>query len=242
MSSTVDINKRSIFNSTKSEIAKIFFGTLNSEKENEQQENIYPVKSQEDLVKFINDLAYSPNPSLMVALYPDYSKYITFFIETSVAQTKQILLTNALQTDPNIIITRATNYGLATAGSMVWSMLDPEQRNKAMIDASVTNPLTALLYNRLNKGMSPIPQQIISLGVMAISKIFPGQYGIPYLILDVYDEYKWYNQAMDEINNLKQFALNGKDPCEKPALNTELKCEDNKDKLIEEIDKYEERS
>ena len=90
MSQTVDFNKRSLFNGTKSEIINIFLSNINIGSNKEE----YPEKKQEDVVKFINDLTHSPNPASMLYLYPDYSKYVSFFIESIKSQTKSILLVN----------------------------------------------------------------------------------------------------------------------------------------------------
>lgn len=238
MSNTVDYNKRAIFNSTKAALAEIFFSNVVSLESNSN--DTYNERNQEDVVKFINDLAYSSNPAALVYLNPDYSKHISFFLQALQQQTKSILLSNAVQTEPSMFVTRTINYSLSTASSMAWSLVDQEERNRIMIESSVNNPAASLLYNRLNKGMGPLPQALLwPLGALLTGNwIAPFSWG--YLTLDTIDEGIWLSKALQEIEELKKYALDGQDPCENTGLNTKLTCVDNKDKLIKEIDQYEE--
>ena len=102
----------------------------------------------------------------------------------------------------------------------------------------MNNKVLSLLYNRLDKGMSPLPDIAISTPLMLTGN-FPLIYGIPYLAMDSYDYYEWYTKALQEIEQLRQSALEGKDPCEINQPNTNIDCKDNKIKLLEEINKYE---
>ena len=231
---TIDTNKRSIFIGTKQELASIFFSNVNRQ----SSSTVYEERPQEDIVKFINNLSKTADPALMVYLNPSYSKYIEFAISAIRAQAKQSLLLNAVYTEPNIALTRVLNYSLTAASIMAWSLIDQKERDTLMLRASVDNTALSLFYDRINNGMGPIPQQILSL--TALGAGIPGFYGIPYLALDALDEYDWFNTAMKNIENLRKQALNGQDPCEVTDINTDLSCKDNKDKLLLEINKLEE--
>lgn len=236
MYNTIDTNKRSIFVGTKQELASIFFSNVNRQ----SSSAVYEERPQEDIVKFINNLSKTADPALMVYLNPSYSRYIEFAIGAIRAQAKQSLLLNAVYTEPNIALTRVVNYSLTAASIMAWSLIDQKERDALMLRASVDNVSLSLLYDRINNGKGPIPQQILSLAASAVGAGIPGLYGIPYLGLDVLDEYDWFNTAMKNIENLRNQALNGQDPCEVTDINTDLLCEDNIDRLLEEINKFEE--
>ncbi len=234
MSSTIDYVKRSVFINTKEELFKIFRGLVNIS----SNQAVYEERTPEDITKVIRNIAYSHNPSAMIYINTGYSKYINFAIDAVRRQSKSILLTNALQTDPNIAITYAINRIASATSTMAWGLTDQNVRNNLILEASVKNKSLAYLYNRFNNGMSPVPNIVVA-GGLSIFGVFPGVYGIPYLALDTLDEYDWYVKATKEIEELAKHTAQDKDPCEIVDINTDITCETNSQKLVEELNKFE---
>lgn len=237
-----DFEKRSLFVNTKGELFKVFFKTINLTSE-ETGERVYEEKKQEDIVKFLNSLIFSGNPAAMLYTNPDYSKYIKFFIDAIRRESKRFFLRDALRTNFNIFLTKAINTGLAAAGAIAWSLIEPEERNKMLIRESVNNRFIAHMYKRFENGMSPIPDLGTSTLISAASGFtnWPNDTGWAYLALDTLDEYDFHVNANKELDELAKYALQDKNPCEveEADLKTDLSCSENKEQLINELDKFE---
>lgn len=241
MANSYDFEKRSIFVGTKGELFKIFFKTSNFTSTDSQIQ--YQEKTQEDIIKFLNTLLFSGNPAALIYTNPDYSKYIKFFLQATRKDLKSYFLRDSLRTNFNIFLTKSINAGLATAGAIGWSLIDAEEKNNLLIKESVNNRPLAHIYKRFENAKSPIPDAIMAGIVWASSgySLIPNDTGLYYLLLDTWDEIDFYIATEKELDDLAKYALQDKERCkvDDSDLRTSLSCEDNKQELIKELDKFE---
>jgi hypothetical protein len=244
MANIVDSNKRASFFSTKSELAKSFFNNISSLTTVEEADaNIgdNAIKREEDVIQFIQKLAYSPTPAAMVSLKPEYAKYVKSYLMLLLETTRNSLLTLAEATDLNISITRKINQIATFIGVTAFGFLDDETKISAII-----SDLT-LGAKRISDGRSPVPDAGISAGVM-LSGILPGLSGVAYLLTDTIAESFYYAKAQEEVNQLINSSAEARkvDPCaitpeqkQDIAVNTTCSPE-SKTKLKKEINSLEE--
>jgi len=246
MANTVDSVKRNIFAGTKAELAKLFFSNVNNLDSDTTEEEKYNEKADEDIVKFISKIGYTNNPAALAVLNPDYSKYISYFIEASLEETKSILLNNAIYTDKNILLTRLINNGLSFASAVSWSLIDAPDRQKLIADAAVNNRVLGLFYKRLDGGLSPTPDILISAALSFTKVGSPASLGVAYLLLDTYKEAKWGINTWAELTKLAESIRSqlGVDKCAKIEDSTPaIACNPNlRPGLLSEVNKYEEYS
>jgi hypothetical protein len=215
MANTIDFNKKTILASTKSELANLLFQTLPNVLEETGESQVENTRKQEDIVKFVKNLAYSPNPSVMSALYPDYSKYVEFYKRAALTTARTVLLTVASNSDKNILLTRFINTLSATIGSIGWSLTPPETRRKLI--ATSSEPAALFLYKRLEDGKSLFPDALIS-GLLAIKVPYDQLLlSLSYLTIDTISEVVYYIDSLEEIKKLREeYTEEGQplDPCE----------------------------
>jgi len=240
MANTIDFTKRSIFIGTKTSLFRIFCSTVNIV----QDQAVYEQKSDEDVLKFITNIFYSPNPSATVYLNPDYARYIDFFVQASIQEAKSILLNTALPVDRPLAITKIVNTGLASASIIAWSMIDRDYRNDMLVNLAIRNKTAALLtYKRFSDGMSPIPDWLLYAGlgtIGAFTAMPPTPAGIGYALIDMYDYWKWWSKASLELDELIKAAIGDQEPCNVvDDVVTDKECEKISGLLLTEINKYE---
>jgi len=215
MAETVDTTKRSIFYSTKSGLASILFSNL-GDLTNATPEEIADIsgseRSQEDIIRFLQNLSASPNPAAVTLLKPEYSKYTKKFLNLLLQTTRNTLSTLAENTDPNIALTKKINYLTTFVSATAFSFLDEKTKNLL-----VANDPT-LVQKRISDGRSPTPDILVSLAVSF--GIPPLLTGWAYLASDTIQEAVYMQNAFLEVQQLKNSILrdtNG-DPCAiKPA-------------------------
>lgn len=238
MASTADSKKKGLYGGTKSELVKVFFRRypLTSD----ETEDIYADKNynQEDIIKFISGLKYAANPALMTQTDFRFKKYVEFFLRATLYETRQILLKASSATDPVIKLTRIINFISATASMIGWSMVDPETKSKTFNDAVLNNYFKALAMERMNAGMSVLPDAIVATGVCLVTWTVPTLLGISYLVTDTAVEGLWLMDADQKIRALREelLARNELDPCKPNDTEVEaLKCDEKlKNSLKEE--------
>lgn len=245
MTSTVDVQKRNLFSGTKSELARLFFENINSLSEPEDK-NLYEEKPDEDIINFITKIGFSNNPAALATLNPDYSKYISFFLEAALEETRSILLNSSMFIDKNITITRTINYVLSTISSLSWSFMDQKTRDKLIADAAVNNRPLALLYKRAESAMSPIPDALTSIGLCFTPAGLPDKIGRYYLMFDTIKEIIWAEKTNQQLSDLAASIAeqNNKDVCEVTTPDAQDVLEEctveKRDKLLAEFNKLEE--
>jgi hypothetical protein len=197
------------------------------------------------LNSFLNNLAYSPSPAAMIALNPNYSKYIKFFMQAAIDNSRAFALNQAQQSDPNIKLTRAINMVTTVTGLISWSLMSQKTRQSLILNS---NDITSLLiYKRLEDGRSITPDLVTSLGITvgSLGTLTPGVAGWTYLALDSINEAQYYSNSLEEIRKLKGLKGN-EDPCSPSRIGTESGGEidpscnpDKQKKLTDEINSFE---
>jgi hypothetical protein len=257
MANTIDATKRNIFSSTKSELVSLVYQLIPfTEEEVAADPAITSIttvtKKQEDVVKFVRNLAYSPSPAALINLAPDYSKYIDFYLRATLSTTRTILLNVAQATDINIAVTRTINSAITSINSIAWSLTDPETRNRLIVESNDAE--SVFLFKRLQDGRSLIPDFALSLA-LNFSPFSPVKYTSPsiaiaYLIVDTISEGVYTVDSFEEIRKLKELyeknTAKPLQPCEvppKPAITEEqvIKCTPDIQKdLRNQVDAFEE--
>jgi hypothetical protein len=221
---TVDYTKRIQFSKTLKSLSRIFFSNSgNSSITQEEQESFAGSnKSQQEVVKFIQDLGYSSNPAVFGMLKPQYGKYVKYFLEEAARQGRNTLLRIAQNGDRNISLTRKINFAASTAAMISWVLVPDEDKQNLIYNSS--NELEALFWKRIDSGRSPIPDVATS-GLLMLGSIFPGPYGIAYLLNDTLLEAAWTNTALYQLRQAK--GLKAKDdPCAPKNSGTQDKKQD----------------
>jgi hypothetical protein len=247
MANTVNPTTRTIFNGTKAELAKIFNSNVVLSKEDSEKTSfVEQEKSQEDLEKFLKNLAYSPNPAAMVMTKPEYAKYIKFAVNASIASSRQFLLNLSQTNNKNIRLTRFINKIYSTVTTLSWSMLDQETRTKLILDSS--DVMSVIFYKRMEDGRSISPDAFTSLGVLATTALlgtplYPDIPGSAYLLLDSIQEAQYYIDSLNEIRQMKGLKVND-DPCRSSQEiigdSIDASCNlQKRQKLINDINEYE---
>lgn len=219
MACTVDYSKKSIFSGTKAELAKIYFSV--SSKFGEKNNKYVDTRSKENIVKSILDIGYTADPIKTAQAYPDLMKYVMFFMENQLYSARNTLLTTAMATDPNIMVTRIFNKimdALSTAG---WSFVPQDIKNKELINAAVANNLYSFLtLKKLNSNKAPalIPytsNDLIMSALVTASGIPVTPLGAGYLLTDAGTEIIWTLKQLKEKDDIRaaQAALTKQDPC-----------------------------
>lgn len=247
---TVEFNKKNIFGSTKAELAKINFSLLSSSGSGGNKYKNF-TRSQESVIKAILDMTYSPNPALVALAYPDMSKEVFFFLESQLYNARSILLTSALSSDANIQLTRFLNTIIGTTAGVVWSSINPEQRKTAIINAAVKNDMLSFFtYKRLDSSMPPVPLPIspdfLTSFALSVSGIpVTTAAGIGYLLTDIGTDTIWGFKQAQEMQEIKEAALNNinKEECE--VIPDEVKpftcTPEFREYLIKDLNKFEEK-
>lgn len=203
MAETVDNKKRSIFYSTKSDLASIFFSNLGDLQALEDTDaNIVDnsERSQEDIIKFLQNLTASPNPAAVALLKPEYSKYVKKFLNLTLETSRNTLSTLAENTDPNISLTKKVNFLTTFFATTAFSFLDEKSRTLAIINDPT------LVTKRISDGRSPTPDLLVSLGISFF--IPPLLSGIAYLATDTIFESTYMINASREVDALAQSIKN----------------------------------
>jgi len=242
MSNTVDANKRTIFYSTKSELANMFFGnigglTVIDEADTNVGQN--SLKSQEDVIKFLQNLAYSPSPAAMVLLKPEYSKYVKKYLTLVLQTTRDTLASVAQATDLNISTTRKISQISAFIATTTFAFLDDESKVKAIVGDPT------LRVKRISDGKAPIEDLAVSLGLSAFG-MWPTLLGWSYLTVDTIQESIYLASAQKEVEQLRNSIKTEQpiDPCaitpkQQDEIANNTKCTpNNKKALIQEINQY----
>jgi hypothetical protein len=243
MASIVDIKKQSAFSATKQALFNILFSTLPAESEEDTNLlNQFSAPRQEDVIKFLTDLGTSNNPALMIKLKPQYSKYLVYFLEQLIYETRRILLTIADTNDKNIFLTRRINNAISVAQSLMWSLTPQEERDKLI--ANSTNAAQKVFWARLDSGKSIIPDLLVSLQVM-LKGIPITEIGAKYLAFDTLSEAIWIARAISGVRTSVGIDAE-QDPCAiveniPEIVSTRFECTvENKKDLIKEVDSFEE--
>jgi hypothetical protein len=196
-----------MFVGTKDSLVAIILQNIQGAEQTAEQQLEKP--DYQDINNFIYNLAYSPNPAAMIALRPEYSRYIKYFLTAALAMARSQTLTIAKTMDPNIMLTRVIGESLATIGMLSWSLIPQETRTNLIRDS---NEFASLLtYKRLEDGRSLSPDLTTS-GLISFW-LPPTPVGIGYLVLDTLQEYQYYANSMTEIRQLKDLKPK-QDPCE----------------------------
>ena len=195
----------------------------------------------QDLNTFLDNLGYSPSPAAMIALRPNYSKYIKTYLQLAANTARVQLLNVATSMDPNIMLTRLISEAMSTIGMLTWGLTPQENRTKLIIEA---NDLSSLLfYKRLEDGRALIPDALTSAGLSA-GLVWPTPIGFSYLTLDSLQEADYYSKSMTQIRQMKSLAPE-QDPCEKPVQESSMEAPaptctpDRQAKGREEVDSLE---
>ncbi len=237
---TVDIQKRTIFSSTKSGLAQIFFSNIGNLTDLDQRESNLvssdsSVRKLDDVYDFLIKLSFSANPAAMIITRPEYSKYAKEFLLTAGQVAKSTLEIMATKADKNIALTRQISNLLSFTSSTAWSLLDQQSRTSLIVNDGT------LFYKRINDGKPPIPELITSLGVSAASKglLWPSSIGWGYLAVDSVLEAFWYENARNEVNKLISNYTNA-EPCDIPQQNIDtvvenIVCNDDTIKYLKDV-------
>lgn len=237
---TIDVDIRSIFYGTKSSLAQILFSNVGSLTNNEDilqdQESIEEGRNTEDVIKFINNLAYSASPAAFITTDPQYSKYIKYAGEAIVTAVRNILSTVATAQDPNVFIAKSNNLLVTTAISIPFSLLD-EETKLTLIAGDDT-----LILKRIYDARSVLPDAVFAFS----APILPTTLGFAYYAVDSIQEGIYYKNAFDDVKELRKIL--DEDPCKvtQEEINRSIAEETeecNLDKqiaLIKEIDALEE--
>jgi hypothetical protein len=194
---------------------------------------------------FLNNLAYSPTPAAMIALNPQYSKYIKFFLQAAFDSSRAFALSTAQSVDPNIKLTRLLNKISTTVGILSWSRVDQKTRQSLILNSKDITSL--LFYKRLEDGRSITPDLVTSLLLTggSLGALSPTVAGWTYLGFDSINEAQYYTNSLEEIRKLK--GLKGdQDPCEAPnntlgdgTVDNPTCTIDKQEKLKKEINSFE---
>jgi hypothetical protein len=213
MSCEVDPKKRFIFSQT---ISELFLIMSNNSKQTDidiPDQKIALTNKEtniEDIEKFLANAGYSNIPMALIALNPRYSKYLKFFAKALFDSTREIVLRTAQYSDPNIVLTRAINDGLAIGSVTAWSFVNPDSRNELLY----ANLGAYWLFSRLNEGRSPLPDFATSTGI-AVKGVPPSKIGVGYIALDTVNEVLYLAEKNKEWReHLKNSGQENKDPCE----------------------------
>lgn len=201
----------SAFIGTKNTLASLILQNIQgTEQENASAEQ---APDYQDINNFITNLAFSPNPSAMISLKPEYSRYVKYFLTAALNLARSQTLTIAKTTDPNIMLTRAIDESLATVGMLSWSLIPQETRNnliKGDSSGGLVSDTTSLFYKRLEDGRSLSPDALTSIALVWIP-LTPVGWG--YLFFDTLQEIQYTQKALTEIRALRGLK-DGQDPCE----------------------------
>jgi len=257
MANTVDGNKRGIFGKTKIELFNLFYKSVELL---EIKTTNQPQQSDEDIIKFINGISNSGNPSALAYTNPQFSKYINFFLQASRQQVKSILGTVALQTEQNMLWTRIIQTTLGYVSNTTWSLLDDSYRNKSLMETYLRyykengfeagipsiNSESAYTLKRISEGKSPLADWMVSAGIGSLGlfawNLFPGVYTLAYGALDLWEYVEWRTKSHEEIKKAVEGFLAGKEVCQvnEQEINGSMLCQDNYETLLSEINKHEE--
>lgn len=243
MADTVDYKKRVAFYNVKSELSQIFFSNIKNIKkvaDLSEEDDKFTNRRVEEVVKFINNLTYSPSPAILLKAEPQYSKYIKYAMEASLNLMRTTLSTMAEASDPNISLTKKLNLLATTALSIPFGLLDAKAKNNLIINDPT------LTVKRISDGRSFVLDAGLSLPMIYFLPLTP--VGISYLLVDTVQETLYYINALEEVSKMTgQDELKTEDPCEVPASVTnntvnndvEMCTADSQKKLIQEIDSME---
>jgi len=220
---TVELDKRSIFYASKSDLASIFFNLIGQLTEVEESDSNIETfnRSQEDVMDFLTKISYSASPASMVFLRPEYSKYVKKYLLWLLDFTTKTLGTIAEQSSKNIQLTKLISRATVLISTGVWSLLDSQTRTSLIAkDAS-------LFSMRIDQGKPLLPESVVSVGLFVGSGLNPlmnpGQIGWAFDAFDAIGETIWYYNAVMEYLRL-QGQKPQNDPCQIP--------QENKDKAI----------
>lgn len=252
MSSTIDSQKRTMFSGTKQEIARLFFSLSILTGSTD-----YSVPNDKDIIKFFEKMSFTKNPSLIATSNPDYLSYVKFAIQAIFEQVHQILQTEAMYSDVNILLTRLINDSLTLVGTFAWAFVEPEAKENIFNERALDdNWISYAFYKRLDEslpitGWAPAPYTVISgdFTVSMLIALFGGPIPLNpvswvYLAMDVIKEAAWGVQAYQEMQDKRKYLLSQikKDAC--TVNETDLiedKCSPEKQKyLLDQINKFEE--
>lgn len=206
---TIDATKKAIYYAAKSDLASIFFSNAQNltkidERDIDGIENSQ--KSQEDVVRFLTNLEFSPSPALMITMQPSYGRYIKTFLLASLNIARSTLSTIAEATDPNISITKKINLASTFAAATAFTLMSEE----AKLSAILSDPTYTL--KRLYDGRSIVPDAAISLPLALL--VFPTPIAWTYLAVDTIQEALYYSQITTElVQNTGQNAMQTTNPC-----------------------------
>jgi len=257
MASTVDSKKRGIFSKTKVELFSLFYKTaslLNVETVDIAE------KSEEDIIKFINGLSNSGNPSSLTYTNQQTAKYINFFMQATRQQAKSILGTVAMQTEQNMFFTKLIQTTLGFASNTTWSLLDDKIKNKSLMETYVKyykesgfeagvpsiNSESAYTLKRISEGKSPLADFMVSFSLAGLGffawNLFPGVYTLAYDAIDIWEYAEWRTKSHEEIKKAVEGFLAGREVCQvsPQEIKEIIACEDNYETLVNEMNKHEE--
>lgn len=245
MASTVDYKKRNIFGATKQKLLNILFSVSQIDPSSQEDADLIQQTtdpSQEDVIKFLNDLSTSDNPALLINLKPQYSKYIIYFLEQMLIFNRNTTLAIADTSDKNIYLTRRINKAISAIQTLIWSATPEESRNSLISENS--NLAQKIFWKRLESGKSIILDSLVSAGI-SFAGLPTTELGSKYLLYDNLLEGVWLTRAVEDIRTSLGLTAE-QDPCEivqnVPATvrNTLVCTPQNKINLIKEIDSLEE--
>lgn len=249
MANTIDGDKRSLFSSTKTELVTLLYQLIPfSEEENPQGVDLGS-KNQEDIIQFLRNLSYAPNPAVFINTAPEYAKYVDFYLKALLTTTRTILGTVAGASDPNIAVTKTINSTITTLSSIAWSLTDRQTRQKLIVES--TDYASVLLWKKLEDGRALIPDVFISLSLAPVIPYTQPLLSGLYLAVDYIAEGVYINSSFEDIKKLREQydQENGQklDPCEPninkttPTNETQPICTPEiQQKLKNEVNSYEE--